>query len=169
MTSLRPRTGSGKSGGVFGKENFRKIRQLRNTYPGKRICVDGGVNAEVSFILRNMGVDTIVSGSYLVNNDSLGVALLKMRTENIHSYFLVKEFMIDLDDLPVLEYGNATIKSVLRIIEDYNLGFTFYLDQNSKFLLFGYFDFPIIEEGYIGNPFEIFKIIVPFSFTGKIN
>ena len=57
-------TTPGKSGGVFGKENFRKIRQLRNTYPGKRICVDGGVNAEVSFILRNMGVDTIVSGSY---------------------------------------------------------------------------------------------------------
>lgn len=123
----------GQSGGVFARENFRKIRQLRNAYPGKRICVDGGVNAEVSFILRNMGVDTIVSGSYLVNNDSLGAALLRMRIENIQSHFLIRDFMIEMDDLPVLKYTEATVSKVLQTIEDYNLGLTFYIDDNEKF------------------------------------
>ena len=126
-------TTPGKSGGVFGRENFSKIREIRTTYPGKRICVDGGINGEVSFILRNMGVDTIVSGSYLVNHDSIGAALLNMRTENIHSHFLVKDFMIGMDDIPVLKYKEATLHSVLRAIEDYNLGFTCYLDKAGKF------------------------------------
>ncbi|MFC2123250.1 CBS domain-containing protein [Bacteroidota bacterium] len=126
-------TTPGKSGGIFGRENFSKIREVRNTYPGKRICVDGGVNAEVSFILRNMGVDTIVSGSYLVNHDSVGAALLNMRTENIHSHFLVQDFMIGVDDIPVIKYEEATIPKVLQVIDDYNLGFTFYLDKSEKF------------------------------------
>ena len=30
------------------KENFKKIRKFRSTYPGKKIHVDGGVNGEVS-------------------------------------------------------------------------------------------------------------------------
>jgi len=126
-------TTPGKSGGVFGPKNFSKIRKIRNTYPGKRICVDGGVNGEVSFILRNMGVDTIVSGSYLVNHDSIGAALLNMRTENAHSHFLIRDFMIGIEDLPVLIYSEATLSKVLRIIEGYNLGFTFYVDDKGKF------------------------------------
>ena len=55
----------GQSGGAFDKINFSKIRQFRTKYPNKSIHVDGGVNGEVSFILRNMGVSSSVSGSYL--------------------------------------------------------------------------------------------------------
>ena len=45
----------GKSGGEFNKEIFRKIRAFRKKYPEKRVHVDGGVNGEVSFILRKIG------------------------------------------------------------------------------------------------------------------
>ena len=62
----------GQSGGVFDQKNFSKIRQFRRTYPRKSIHVDGGVNAEVSFILRNMGVSSSVSGSYLFGESSVG-------------------------------------------------------------------------------------------------
>ncbi|MEZ4721366.1 MAG: hypothetical protein R2813_05750 [Flavobacteriales bacterium] len=55
----------GQSGGKFDKVNFRKIRKFKNAFPGKQIHVDGGVNAEVSFVLRNMGVTSSVVGSYL--------------------------------------------------------------------------------------------------------
>jgi len=48
----------GQSGGVFDKINFEKIRKFRKQYPIKSIHVDGGVNGEVSFILRNMGVSS---------------------------------------------------------------------------------------------------------------
>ena len=43
----------GQSGGKFDAINFTKIRQFRKQFPEKSIHVDGGVNGEVSFILRN--------------------------------------------------------------------------------------------------------------------
>ena len=46
-------TTPGKSAGVFNKLNFQKIRKFRSLYPDKNIHVDGGVDGEVSFILRN--------------------------------------------------------------------------------------------------------------------
>ena len=42
----------GQSGGKFDTYNFSKIREFRKRYPTKSIHVDGGVNGEVSFILR---------------------------------------------------------------------------------------------------------------------
>ena len=66
----------GQSGGKFDAVNFRKIRDFQRMFPKKRIHVDGGVNSEVSFILRNLGVYSSVSGSYLFNSASIGEALM---------------------------------------------------------------------------------------------
>jgi len=49
-------TTPGRSGGRFDRVNFRRIRRFKRLYPELRIHVDGGVDEEVSFILRNMGV-----------------------------------------------------------------------------------------------------------------
>jgi len=57
-------TSPGKSGGTFNKNNFGKIRQFKSLFPEAKVHVDGGVNDEISFVLRNMGVSLIVSGSY---------------------------------------------------------------------------------------------------------
>lgn len=122
----------GQSGGEFRKDNFQKIRKFRNTFPGKKIHVDGGVNDEVSFILRNMGVNMVVSGSYLVNSQSIGAALLNMRLENVHSRYKIRDFMIDLEDLPVLKKDAATFSQVLQVIEDYQLGFVFFTDERQS-------------------------------------
>jgi pentose-5-phosphate-3-epimerase len=59
---------------VLVKANFvktisQRIREFRRRYPSKNIHVDGGVNGEVSFILRNIGVDAAVSGSFLMGTD----------------------------------------------------------------------------------------------------
>lgn len=120
----------GQSGGEFRKDNFQKIRKFRNAFPGKKIHVDGGVNDEVSFILRNMGVNMVVSGSYLVNSQSIGAALLNMRLENIQSHYKIRDFMMDYEDLPVLKRSTATFNQTLQIIEDYKLGFVFFIDDN---------------------------------------
>lgn len=125
-------TTPGQSGGQFRKDNFQKIRKFRNTYPGKKIHVDGGVNDEVSFILRNMGVNMVVSGSYLVNSHSIGAALLNMRLENIDSHYKIKDFMIDYDDLPVLNLDRADFSQVLQTIETFKLGFVFFTDDNHQ-------------------------------------
>ena len=87
----------GESGGKFDKSNFTKIREFSQLYPDKKIHVDGGVNAEVSFILRNMGVYLSVSGSYLFNSVSIGSALLNLKLNEVESHFLVKDFMQKTD------------------------------------------------------------------------
>ena len=114
----------GESGGQFDKINFRKIREFKRQFPGKEIHVDGGVNAEVSFVLRNMGVGSSVVGSYLFKNMPVGAALLNLKTHEIESQYLVKDFMRTREESPLLGPNARSLKEVLQSIEDFKLGFT---------------------------------------------
>lgn len=125
-------TTPGQSGGTFDKRNFKKIRQFRQRFPNKRIHVDGGVNGEVSFILRNMGVYASVSGSYLMNSESLGAAMLNLKTHEVDSHFQVKDFMREADEIPLLKEKDRSVINILRSIEDYDVGFTILIDENGK-------------------------------------
>ncbi|MBL4658526.1 MAG: CBS domain-containing protein [Flavobacteriales bacterium] len=125
-------TTPGQSSGVFNKENFQKIRQFRKKYPGKRIHVDGGVNGEVSFILRNMGVYAAVSGSYLFNANQIGSALLDLKSNEMESHYQVKDFMRGLEETPTLGPDKRSFQEVLQSIEDYKLAFTLLVDANNE-------------------------------------
>ncbi|XOV93134.1 MAG: CBS domain-containing protein [Bacteroidota bacterium] len=125
-------TTPGQSGGKFRKENFKKIRKFRNQFPGKKIYVDGGVNDETGFILRMLGVHSVVSGSYLVNHESLGEALLHLRSSIIHSDFRIKDFMIDIEDAPVLDINKTSVSEIIKHIDEYNLGFTLLKDYEGN-------------------------------------
>ena len=122
----------GQSGGKFDTVNFSKIREFRNNYPGKSIHVDGGVNPEVSFILRNMGVTSAVSGSYLFNAASVGNALMNLTKRSIESEYTVADFMIPLEESPVIELKDLSLESVLRTIDAGKLGFTLVVDERTK-------------------------------------
>lgn len=122
----------GESGGSFDKINFRKIRQFKTAFPGKNIHVDGGVNAEVSFILRNMGVHASVVGSYLFKNQPLGAALLNLRTHDIQSHYLVGDFMRQREEAPIIGPDARDLKSVLETIESYKLGFAILEDGEKR-------------------------------------
>jgi ribulose-phosphate 3-epimerase len=125
-------TTPGQSGGVFDKRNFKKIRQFRQQFPDKKIHVDGGVNGEVSFILRNMGVYASVSGSYLMNSESMGAAMLNLKTHEVASHFQVKDFMREVEELPLLKLKNRSVTAILQSIEDYDVGFTILIDEKGK-------------------------------------
>ena len=125
-------TTPGQSGGVFDKSNFKRIRQFRQQFPDKKIHVDGGVNGEVSFILRNMGVYASVSGSYLMTSESMGAAMLNLKTHEVDSHFQVKDFMREADELPLLKLKARNVIAILRSIEDYDVGFTILIDENGK-------------------------------------
>ena len=125
-------TTPGQSGGVFDKSNFKKIRQFRQQFPDKNIHVDGGVNGEVSFILRNMGVYASVSGSYLMTSESMGAAMLNLKTHEVDSHFQVKDFMRETDELPLLKLKDRSVTAILQSIEDYDVGFTILIDENGK-------------------------------------
>ncbi len=122
----------GQSGGKFDTVNFSKIREFRNNYPGKSIHVDGGVNPEVSFILRNMGVTSAVSGSYLFNAASVGNALMNLTKRSIESEYTVADFMIPLDESPVLALKDLSLERVLKTIDAGRLSFTLVVDENEK-------------------------------------
>lgn len=123
----------GESGGKFDKNNFRRIRDFKKKYPNKKIHVDGGVNGEVSFILRNMGVYASVSGSYLFNASTIGSALLNLKLNEIESQFMVKDFMLDLDESPTIDESNLNISSILTSMNSGKMGFTTVIGENNEF------------------------------------
>jgi ribulose-phosphate 3-epimerase len=142
-------TTPGLSGGEFNKENFKKIRLFRALYPDKKIHVDGGINAELSFILRNMGVYASVIGSYLFKDSFIGSAMLNLKSDNIKSHFMISDFMLEQDEIPVLRYENLTFENVLLAIENYKMGFTNIADKDNK--LIGIISNADIRKGLIRN------------------
>ena len=122
----------GKSGGTFDPVNFGKIREFNKLFPNKRIHVDGGVNGEVSFIIRNMGVYAAVSGSYLFNEGQVGKALLNLKATDTASHYLVRDFMRTEGEVPLLPPNKRTIKDVLLSIEEHNMGFTMLTNNDGQ-------------------------------------
>jgi pentose-5-phosphate-3-epimerase/predicted transcriptional regulator len=147
----------GQSGGKFDAVNFSKIRQFRNQFPGKSIHVDGGVNGEVSFILRNMGVSSSVSGSYLFNAPSIGHALMNLTNRNIESEFQIKDFMIPIAECPKVEFSSITLSSVLNSIEKGNMGFCLVVDKDNQFK--GLISNADVRRGMLKNLNDLNKII----------
>jgi ribulose-phosphate 3-epimerase len=125
-------TTPGKSGGTFNKENFKKIREFHSKYPSKKVHVDGGVTADISFVLRNMGVYSVVSGSYLVNSLLIGNALHNLRSNYyVPSGMHVRDVMMGKEEIPVIS-ESASFAEVLKSIDQYNFGFTNVADASGK-------------------------------------
>lgn len=142
-------TTPGKSGGIFNSSNFGKIRAFRNLFPGKNIHVDGGVNGEVGFILRNMGVSAAVSGSYLFKAPSVGHALMDLTNRELESSFTLADFMIPLSESPVLPASELTVASALQKVEDGKLGFCLICDESQQ--LKGIVSNADIRKGFLKN------------------
>lgn len=112
----------GKSGGTFDRQNFRKITAFQRQYPHKNVHVDGGVNAEVSFILRNMGVETAVSGSYLFDAAHINTALLHLKFNETDSHFLVQDVMRGLDEAPVIYRSALRLRTIVKVMDQGRMG-----------------------------------------------
>lgn len=123
----------GQSGGQFNRETFQKVIDFKSRYPKTQVHVDGGVNDEVAYILRLLGVNAIVSGSYLVNHESLSAGLLSLhKSNNGHSNFKVAEFATPVKYLPVLKKNSQDFKTVLQTIDKYAMGFVLVTDDAGK-------------------------------------
>lgn len=122
----------GQSGGVFDKQNFQKIRNFQSRWPNKRVHVDGGVNAEVSFILRNMGVYASVSGSYLFKANTIDSALMNLKLQETESHYQVQDFMRDITDSPVISMDDLNLKSCIETMNIGKLGFVMVVDSSNK-------------------------------------
>jgi ribulose-phosphate 3-epimerase len=75
-------TTPGISGGTFKPEHFASIIRFRELYPDTPLTIDGGVNHEVAAVLRLMGIDTIVSGSYLFKGNSIAESVSSLKAHD---------------------------------------------------------------------------------------
>ncbi len=123
----------GQSGGTFNRDSFQKIIDFKQRFPKTKIHVDGGVNDEIAYILRLLGVNTIVSGSYLMQHESLGAGMLRFhQSPNGHKSFSVAEFAMPVQLLPVLKKPELSFLQVLQTIEKFALGFVLITDEEGK-------------------------------------
>lgn len=127
-------TTPGVSGEAFKKDNFIKIHEFKNKYPSKNIHVDGGVNPELSFILRNMGVAATVVGSYLTKFDDVAASILRLKSNVLSHQYRVADFMIKGDDIPVIFSDDFNFVEMLRSIENFRMGFVNVVDQSGNLL-----------------------------------
>lgn len=149
-------TTPGKSGGAFDANTFQKIQAFRQRFPGIRIHVDGGVNAEVSFILRNMGVSTVISGSYLLQGNSMAASMLRLKTERSESAYRVQDFMIPLSSTPLLDRESGSMLEALHIIESYKHGLVIIQDRHGH--LKGLITNADIRRGLLKHPEDFNQI-----------
>lgn len=119
-------TTPGKSGGKFEKSSFDRIRKCKQMYPNLPVYVDGGINAEVSFILRLLGVRQAVSGSFLVNHENIARALADLRFHQKGSAYQIKDFLLEAAYLPVLNPSECTVKEAVQTMDEFNLGFVLF-------------------------------------------
>ena len=157
-------TSPGISGGSFNTANFQKIRAFKNIFPESRMHVDGGVNDEISFVLRSLGVSLVVSGNYLVNSDLIGAALHNLRREGVDSHIRVQDFMIGLKNSPVLRADNFTFHQVLNSIEIFNMGYTILVEPDNK--LSGIITNADVRRGLIRNISNL-NLVDPVSLINR--
>ena len=125
----------GQSGGAFDAQNFRKVREFTQKYPTKRVHVDGGVNNEVSFILRNLGVYVSVSGSYLFKGPSVGNALMQLLKNNAQSAFKLEDFCRTREEAPLVTFSEQlNLLNILEIIDLKGFGFCIIEDEKQQFV-----------------------------------
>lgn len=122
----------GKSGGSFDDRNFEKIRLFKDKYPDKLIHVDGGVNEEVSFILRTLGVYCAVSGSYLLKSEFLSKSLLKLKSDKERMQYKINSFMKKTNELAIVKEDALDLLEVLVRIGEVKMGFCLVVNGNNE-------------------------------------
>ncbi len=157
--ALMMATAPGVSGGVFNGKNFRKIIAFRNRFPQTKVHVDGGINDQIAFILRLLGADVIVSGSYLVNHDSIGAGIRsfhKTPNGNAPVAYKLSDFSTPAADLPVINESDVSFKSVLELIDQYKQGFALVTDSNGR--LSGVISNADVRKGLLRNLDELNEV-----------
>ncbi|MFC2058774.1 CBS domain-containing protein [Chloroflexota bacterium] len=121
----------GVSGKDFDYGVLEKIRSFRQHYPNTKVHVDGGVNHFSAALLRDAGVDTIISGSYIMKSDDKAGQVIKLFGRNL--FLPVSDIMRTSDAIPVVKPSDP-IRVVALEINKKKVGCTCVLSSDGKLL-----------------------------------
>lgn len=121
----------GVSGGGFDERAVEKIRSFRCHFPAVKVHVDGGVNRLSAAILRGLGVDVVVSGSYILGSNESAKRVVNLLGRNLG--LSVAAVMRCEPAMPVVR-GTDTLDMVAREINNKRIGCVCVLDSEDHLL-----------------------------------
>lgn len=69
----------GSYGRAFLTDVIDKILNFNDSHPDVPILVDGGMNPQTARVVKGAGADIIVSGSYIMNAQDIGKAIMELK------------------------------------------------------------------------------------------
>ncbi|HHP7245822.1 MAG TPA: CBS domain-containing protein [Elainellaceae cyanobacterium] len=121
----------GVSGGQFNDQVINKIKAFRRAFPNVKVHVDGGVNYLSAALLRELEVDVLISGSYILKNEDYLVQLVKLFGKNL--YLRVSDIMRVRDQVPRVTPDTDICQMVLEM-NTKQVGCTCVVDHENRLL-----------------------------------
>ena len=112
----------GVSGGQFDFDVVEKIKQFKKDFSDFKIHVDGGINHYSAAILREIGVDALVSGSYLMASNDQHQQIVKLFGKDL--FAPVSEIMIAPKKTAIIK-PDSSIQHVASAIQKTRMGAAF--------------------------------------------
>ena len=111
----------GISGARFDDSNFERIEKVHDKYPSLSLFADGGINNIISKRMEKLGVEMVVSGSYLCKDmGQLGMnaySLKYMDEQGVN----VTRIMVKVNFLPIVT-RQASFMEVINTMNHYRMG-----------------------------------------------
>lgn len=117
----------GISGAKFDDSNFARIELCHDKYPSLSLFADGGINNIISKRMEKLGVEMVVSGSYLCKDmEQLGMNAYSLKYMNEQDVNVTR-VMIRVNFLPIVT-GQASFMDVINTMNHYRLGAVMVVD-----------------------------------------
>lgn len=121
----------GVSGGSFNDKVVDKIKTFRRAFPKVKVHVDGGVNHMSAALLRELEVDVLISGSYILKNEDYLDQLIKLFGKNL--YLRVADTMRVQNQVPRVSPDTDICQMVLEM-NTKEAGCTCVVDRDNQLL-----------------------------------
>ena len=120
---------AGRSGGSFDFKTLEKIHRIRENYSNLRVHVDGGIDDLAAASLRGLGVNLLVSGSYIHSGAEAKdrLAFLQGTPDNPLLESLLGEKIPKVSE-------NSNWNEIVRALEYGEIGCVAVEDESSKYL-----------------------------------
>lgn len=118
----------GVSGAKFSEKNYERIKMIKEKYPNLQLFADGGINDAIAKKMNNLGIQMIVSGSFLANDignmEQRVYALKYVNEEKIK----VTRNMLPLVNLPLIN-RETEFMEVVNVMNKYRMGIAFVMNE----------------------------------------